>query len=56
MPSHSSDPESSSEIRARQRVLPPEAELCLAFGVLKSGKPFDPSFHTNLAQNLLAKA
>ena len=30
--------------------------LCLAFGVLKSGKPFDPSFHTNLAQNLRAKA
>ena len=30
--------------------------LCLAFGVLKSGKPFDPSSQTNLAQNLPAKA
>ena len=56
MPRHSSHSESASKICARQRVLPPEAELCLAFGVLKSGKPFDPSFHTNLAQNLLAKA
>ena len=30
--------------------------LCLAFVVLKSGRPFDPNFHANLAQNLLAKA
>lgn len=30
--------------------------LCLAFGVLKSGKPFDPNFAQKLAQNASAKA
>ncbi len=30
--------------------------LCLAFGVLKSGRPFDANYSPNLAQNLAAKA
>ena len=30
--------------------------LCLAFGVLKSGKPFDPNYNPNYHQELLAKA
>jgi len=30
--------------------------LCIAFGVLKSGKPFDPNYDANYHQELLAKA